>query len=163
MTYELTETLENYLESIYTIIMNKNGVRVKDIARGMGVKSSTVTVALRSLEKNGYINYEPYGIISLTRKGNLRARQLTERHRFIKKFLMKILGIDGRRAEEASCSIEHALDQETFHRFVQFVRYIYHLNGDDPAWIEEFKKFCADNEIPFSQDGSFPDEYLKDF
>jgi DtxR family transcriptional regulator, Mn-dependent transcriptional regulator len=163
MAFELTETMENYLEAIYTIIMKKNGVRVKDIAQVTGVKSSSVTIALRSLEKNGFIDYEPYGIISLTRKGNIHARQLTERHRYIKSFFMNILAVDARKAGDVACGMEHVLDQELFHRFVKFLKFTYKSHNDDPAWIEEFKKFMAENEIELESDGTISPRYLEDF
>ena len=65
----LTESLEDYLESIYRNIVNKNAARVKDIAADLGVRYPSVTSALKALEKKGLINYEPYGIITLTSEG----------------------------------------------------------------------------------------------
>jgi Mn-dependent DtxR family transcriptional regulator len=54
----LSETLQNYIETMYEIIIEKNGVRVKDLAKRMKVKNSSVVSALQALKKSGHINYE---------------------------------------------------------------------------------------------------------
>jgi len=69
MSVILTEALEDYLEAIYDIISNKGGVRVKNISERLKVRNSSVTAALRSLKEAQFINYEPYGVISLTPSG----------------------------------------------------------------------------------------------
>jgi DtxR family Mn-dependent transcriptional regulator len=140
---ELTESQQNYLETIYVTIMDKNGVRVKDIAKQMGVKNSSVVSALRSLGENGYINYEPYGIISLTPKGNTFARRLREKHRILQHFFEWVLGVDRESADESACRMEHVMEDEVFSRFTQFIKYIYLSHKKDPGWLEGFKKFYA--------------------
>lgn len=144
MKKKLTESLEDYLENIYQIIMKNNGVRVKEIAKKMNVRNSSVTVALQALSKKGYINYEPYGIISLTRKGFEYARKLTEKHRVIKQFLVNVLGIDRLTAEKTACRMEHAFEEKTFIRFMQFLKFMYVTHADTSEWIEDFRKFCSD-------------------
>jgi DtxR family transcriptional regulator, Mn-dependent transcriptional regulator len=138
---ELSETLQNYIEAIYVIILEKNGVRVKDIAKRLGVKNSSVVSALRSLTKSEHINYEPYGIISLTGKGNAAARQLREKHRVLRHFFERILGMNRETAEESACKMEHSISEETFRRFTQFIKYIYVTYQKDPVWLEGFKEF----------------------
>ncbi|MFP4562330.1 MAG: metal-dependent transcriptional regulator [Spirochaetia bacterium] len=158
----LTETLENYIEAIYMIIVEKNGVRVKDIAKRLGVKNSSVVSALRALKAGGYVNYEPYGIISLTPKGNDAARSLREKHRVLRLFLERVLGLDRKTADDNACRMEHTLSEDVFERFTQFIEYIYVTDKKDPAWLEGFKEFYLKNPAELGCDECI-DEYFKGF
>ena len=158
---QLSETLENYIEAIYQIIIEKNGVRVKDIARRLGVKNSSVVSALRALSKGGYINYEPYGIISVTPEGNETARRLTEKNRILRYFFERVLGLPRKSAEESACGMEHSLSEEAFRRLTQFIKYIYISHKNDPAWLEGFKEFYLENPLSPNCDECI-DDYFKD-
>lgn len=122
---ELTEALEDYLEAIYKIILKKNGVRVKDIAAELKVRNPSVTSAMKALEKRGLINYEPYGIISLTRTGLEIALKITEKHRLFKHFFMNVLGVDRATADSTACRMEHIVPRNVYARLLQFIRYIH--------------------------------------
>jgi DtxR family Mn-dependent transcriptional regulator len=158
---DISETLQNYIEAIYEIILEKNGVRVKDIARRLEVKNSSVVSALRALAKGGYINYEPYGIISLTPKGNAVALQLTEKHRVLRHFFDWVLGLDRNTADANACKIEHTMSEDVFRRFTQFIKYIYVTYKKDPSWLEGFKEFYLSNPIALGCEECI-DEYFKD-
>jgi DtxR family transcriptional regulator, Mn-dependent transcriptional regulator len=158
---DLSETLQNYIETIYVTIVEKNGVRVKDIAKRTGVKNSSVVSALRSLTKSGYINYEPYGIISLTPKGNVAARQLRDKFLVLRHFFEKILGLDRKTAEESACKVEHTMSEETFRRFTQFIKYIYVTYKEDPVWLEGFKEFYLRDLLSTGCEESI-DDYFDD-
>ncbi len=135
---ELTESLEDYLEAIYKIILKKNGVRVKDIAAELKVRNSSVTSALKALEKRALVNYEPYGVISLTKAGLDVALRITEKHRLFKYFLMNVLGIDGVTADSMACAMEHIVPKKVYDRFLQFIRYIHTVDGDNGDFIAGF-------------------------
>lgn len=157
----LSETLENYIEAIYKIIIVKNGVRVKDIARTLGVKNSSVVSALKALSKGGYINYEPYGIISLTPEGNSVARRLTEKNRILRYFFEQILGLSRKGAEESACGMEHSLSEEAFKRLTQFIKYTYVTHKNDSEWLDGFKAFYPENPMSPNCDECI-DDYFED-
>ena len=52
--------MEDYLEAIYNLDKEKRVVRVRDIAKRLGVKMPTVTNMLKTLSKKGMIDYEKY-------------------------------------------------------------------------------------------------------
>jgi DtxR family Mn-dependent transcriptional regulator len=157
----LSETLQNYIETMYEIIIEKNGVRVKDLAKRMKVKNSSVVSALQALKKSGHINYEPYGIISLTNQGNEVAQQLTEKHRVLRHFFEKILGLEPDTADEHACKIEHAMSEEAFKRFTQFVKYIYSNYKKNPKWLDGFKTFYNKNPVSIGCEACI-DDYFED-
>lgn len=146
-TMALTNNQEDYLEAIYQIILKQNGVRVKDIAKQMEVKNSSVTAALRILEREEYINYEPYGVISLTALGNQVARRLNERHRLFTIFFTNFLGISHEKADRNACAIEHTMDQDVFTLMSQFIKFLHNSKQNGSDWMERFKEFSKQEEV----------------
>lgn len=106
------ETLENYLETIQILSLNKQGVKAIDIANYLGYARATVSVTLKELEKDGYIRLERYNIF-LTSKGLKIANSIYERHEYIAQLLIR-LGVDEKTAYTDSCKVEHDLSTKSF-------------------------------------------------
>ena len=106
------ETIQNYLEAILITSKNKENVRAIDIVNYLNFSRPTVSITLKQLEDEGYIELDGKYII-LTQKGNKVAQTMYERHEYIAKVLMK-LGVNEKTAYEDSCLIEHDISQETF-------------------------------------------------
>ena len=147
MSSDLTEALEDYLEAIYDIILVKGGVRVKDIAGRLAVKNSSVTVALRNLRDSGFVNYEPYGVISLTDSGRTEARRISETHSVFRTFFVDILGVDEEDANETACRLEHAMKPAVMARFLEFMKFLSSTGQRGSTWKDMFEEFCIDNGV----------------
>ena len=106
------ETIQNYLEAIHIISLDKENVRAIDIAKYLGFSRPTVSIALKELERDDYIRIEENNII-LSEKGKEVAMMMYERHEYIARVLMK-LGVDEKTAYEDSCLIEHDLSSQSF-------------------------------------------------
>lgn len=106
------ETIQNYLEAIYIISLNKQRVRAIDVVNYLHFSRPTVSIALKQLEDEEYISIEN-NTISLTNKGREVASEMYERHEYIAKILMK-LGVSKQTAYEDSCLVEHDLSEESF-------------------------------------------------
>ena len=119
----LTASLEDYLETIYHIIQDKQAARVKEIAKRLEVNNSSVTGALKNLAGKGLLNYAPYDVISLTEKGEEVALDVIRRHRIMKKFITDILCLEEEIAEDAACKMEHYVTTEVLERIVRFVEF----------------------------------------
>lgn len=57
-TKTLTSVMEDYLETIFNLEIDKKVVRVKDIAGRLKVKMPSVTSMLKTLSERGLVNYE---------------------------------------------------------------------------------------------------------
>ena len=106
------ETIQNYLEAVYITSLDKGTVRAIDLANYLGFSRPTVSIALRQLENDGYIEVVD-NAIELTEVGKNIATMMYERHEYIARILMK-LGVDEKTAYEDSCLIEHDLSTESF-------------------------------------------------
>jgi DtxR family Mn-dependent transcriptional regulator len=161
MSSDLTEALEDYLEAIYDIIDDKGGVRVKDIAERLNVKNSSVSVALRNLRDSGFVNYEPYGVISLTESGFSEARRLSETHQVFRRFFVNILGVNQEAANETACRLEHTMSPEVMARFLQFMKFISSDSITEGSWEDAFSSFCKTNNVSPGNLAS-PADYMND-
>lgn len=121
---ELTQSLEDYLETIYELTQEVGGARGSSVADKLHVKRPSVTSALRSLAEKGLVNYSPYGPITLTEKGETEAKKVIRRHKAMEIFLERILGVGGIESKEAACRLEHAMDDEITTRLVEFVEFV---------------------------------------
>lgn len=110
---KMTESVENYLETILMLHKKKPDVRAIDIVAEMGFKKSSVSIAMKNLRENGYIKVSEEGFISLLPKGLEIAEMIYERHEAISTWL-EHLGVDKEVALSDACRIEHALSPESF-------------------------------------------------
>ena len=141
----LTASLEDYLETIYHIIEDKQAARVKEIAKRLEVNNSSVTGALKNLSKKGLLNYAPYDVITLTDKGEEVALDVIRRHRILKKFITDILCIEEELADDAACKMEHSVTPEVLERIVRFVEFAEVCPRSGQQWISGFRRFCESN------------------
>lgn len=110
---KIQESAENYLETILILNERKGEVRSIDIVNELNFSKPSVSVAMKNLRENGYINMDSYGYITLTDKGAEIANTMYERHKIISKWLMS-LGVDEHVAVEDACRIEHVISRESF-------------------------------------------------
>ena len=138
---KLTPTMEDYLEAIYTTTKEKRVVRVKDIAKKLGVKMPTVTSMLKTLSEKGMIDHERYEHLELTGRGANIASEIDQRHKTLRAFLIDILQIDHDQADEDACKMEHAISPATLGRMVEFMEFVESCprSGDD--WLELFNEY----------------------
>lgn len=126
---KLLESGENYLETILILIQKGKGVRSIDIAEEMGFSKPSISRAVGILKKDGYIEVDSGGFISLTDSGYEIAEKIYERHRVITRFLIK-LGVNEVTAAEDACRIEHDISDESFQKLKEHVYEITHKKTD---------------------------------
>lgn len=106
----VTKSIEEYLEIIYRITEKGEKVTTTNISKLLNVASSSVTEMLQRLRNEGYIEYEPYGDIVLTKKGKALGEKIVRKHRILEKFLESI-GLKKNLHSEA-CRLEHAISDD---------------------------------------------------
>lgn len=109
------ETTERYLETIYFLGEKHDGVHAVDVSKEMRFSKPTVSVKLKQLAAEGYVNVDENEHIILTEKGEAIARKIGERHILLTKMLVN-LGVDAETAESDACKIEHDLSDESFEK-----------------------------------------------
>ncbi|WP_434309757.1 metal-dependent transcriptional regulator [Hominifimenecus sp. rT4P-3] len=110
---KIQESAENYLETILILHLRSGAVRSIDIANELEFSKPSVSVAMKNLRENGYIEMDTSGYITLLDKGREIAEKIYERHRLLSNWLTA-LGVDPRIASEDACRIEHVISAESF-------------------------------------------------
>lgn len=113
MTQKLTSNMEDYLEAV-SLVSNAHGVaRVSDIRDVLGVKTPSVTGAMKALAQAGYVCHPPYGGVELTAKGRRAAEDVQKRHAILSRFLREVIGVSAKTADIDACKMEHTVSRET--------------------------------------------------
>ena len=110
---KILESAENYLETIL-ILQKRNGtVRSIDIVNELEYTKPSVSIAMKNLRENGYIEMDKLGHITLLESGRAIAEAMYERHTALSTFLCAI-GVPEAIAREDACRMEHIISKETF-------------------------------------------------
>ena len=110
---KILESAENYLETILILQKRNGGVRSIDIASELEFTKASVSVAMKHLRENGYIEMDKFGHITLLDTGRAIAESMYERHTALSGFLTAI-GVSEQVAKEDACRMEHIISEETF-------------------------------------------------
>lgn len=107
------ESGENYLEAILMISKEKKDVHAIDIVNNLGFSKPSVSIMLKKLKDEKYIDIDGDQHIHLLPEGLKIAEKILERHEILTDIL-EYLGIDPDTAEKDACKIEHDLSDTTF-------------------------------------------------
>ena len=94
-----------------------------DISRYMNVSAPSVTKMLKRLDENGYLEYEKYRGINLTKKGTEIADMIRQKHGILLEFF-EILGIGHETANQDAEGIEHHLNPKTIKQLRKFITFL---------------------------------------
>lgn len=128
---KLTNSLEEYLKTIYILANTEKQIRVTDIARKLGISKPSVNRALNNLKDIELIEYETYGDIKLTNQGIETAKDIVKRYSTLKLFLTEVLEIDKDVAEIEAKSMKHAISEDTEQKLEAYINKILDLGDLD--------------------------------
>ncbi|KXG75436.1 metal-dependent transcriptional regulator [Thermotalea metallivorans] len=131
----LSPSLEDYLEEIYQLSLQKKEIRVRDIAEKLNVSSPSVVKALRKLSKDKYIHYRRYEGIHLTEQGERLGKLLVKRNSILQEFLF-VINSNCDTAKEAE-AMEHYLSSPTISAIEKLVTFM----RKEEDVMERFLKF----------------------
>lgn len=135
--HKLTASMEDYLEMIYRISLDRGFTRIHDLAKALNVQPPSATKMVQKLSEYDFIHYEKYGILTLTEKGLKSGLFLLDRHKTIENFL-KLLGISSDLLEQTE-KIEHTINNETLCAIKNLVDFL----SSDSVILNNYIDFSA--------------------
>ncbi len=115
---KIRESAEDYLECILMLQQQKGVVYSIDIARALHFSKPSVSVAMKRLRENGYLQMDAGNAITLLPPGEAIARRIYARHQLLTEFLTQ-LGVPPEIAAADACKIEHDLSEESYGQIKQ--------------------------------------------
>ncbi len=147
MEEKLTKSLETYLLAIDTLIEKKEKIIVKDVSEFMKVGGASAADGVKKLREKGYINYEPYGNISLTSLGEKTAIVKKYRHKVISEFLNQVLDIELKKAQVNADKMEYSIEDDVLTKFVFFLDFMKQCSCSEPKWMKSCKAALTNGVI----------------
>ena len=139
----LTPSMEDYVEMIYRLSINTGFTRIHELADFLNVQPPSATKMVQKLAELELVNYERYGVLTLTDKGIKIGKTLLERHNIIESFL-RIISPEVDVLEQTE-KLEHSIEADTLECLGYFIQYI----KDKPYVIEEFYRYCSSRRNKF--------------
>lgn len=100
---------ENYLKAILEAEAEGRQVIAAMLAHWLEVSPPAVTMALRRLKRDGYVEVGDDGIVRLTEKGRETAYRTALRHHLVERMLGEIFGMEWHEIHEEAERLEHAV------------------------------------------------------
>jgi DtxR family transcriptional regulator, Mn-dependent transcriptional regulator len=149
----ITHSAAHHLMAVDSLIRLHGYARVTDVARLLEITPGSVSLSLKPLKADGFIEQDENKFLRLSPVGQRLVDLLRARRSVIVKFLCDSLGVDRQQAEIDSCKIEHLLSGETARRLTDFLRYV---NSGGPAvrpFLDRFAEFDRSCDRLPGQDG----------
>ncbi len=137
---DLSANMEDYIETIIVLSKEHKVVRVKDIAKKLNIKMPSVTAALNKLKDEDLIEYEKYGYIELTQKGEKIAKRVYNRHTCLNNFFNKFLLLNSIKSDKEACKVEHDLETSTCIKIHKLMEFFEGELANDKEWVERMYK-----------------------
>ena len=118
-TAGVTQTVAEYLETIYNMTMEGDVVIGARLAEKFRVAPPTVTETLKRMTRDGLVEMDARRQITLTPHGVDLAEAVLRRHRLTERFLVDMLGMQWHQVHEEACRLEHHISGAVEDRVVK--------------------------------------------
>ena len=127
----VSKALEEYLKTMYVLKKQTGSIRVTDIANKMNCTKASVNKAIYNLKDNELLNYESYGKIELTKKGESLAQKILETYDIVYLFLKDVLNLETEEAEAEAEKIKLNMTDNTINKLAKYVHRVLGLKNLD--------------------------------
>ncbi len=118
---KIQKSAEDYLEAVLILQERSGTARSVEVAAELGFSKASVSVAMKKLRENGYIQVDENGLLHLTDSGRAIAQRIYARHKLLAAFFVR-LGVREDIAAADACKIEHDLSEESYQALLGHVQ-----------------------------------------
>jgi DtxR family Mn-dependent transcriptional regulator len=108
----LSEAVQDYLKTIYTLQEQGGAVSTSALAEAMGVAAASATGMVKKLAGLKLARHSPYQGVILTKAGEKMALEVIRHHRLLELYLAEALGYSWDMVHEEAERLEHVISEE---------------------------------------------------
>ena len=109
MKTAISVSKEDYLKAVLEAESEGQTVISATLAHWLGVSPPAVSMAVRRLKRDGYLDVRADGVVRLTPKGKAAARRTALRHHLIERMLSEMFGMPWYEVHDEAERLEHAV------------------------------------------------------
>ena len=111
-----SHTKENYLKALHFLSQKDGSINLSDLSKEMGVSTPTANSMVKKLQERGWLVYQKYKPLKLTKEGKKTAAMVIRKHRLAEMFLVQIMGFGWEEVHEIAEEMEHIDSTALFSR-----------------------------------------------
>lgn len=111
-----TQTKENYLKAVYFLNQKQANISITALASLMNVSKPTANSMVKKMEEKGWLVYEKYKPLLLTKKGEEIGALIVRKHRLTEMFLSEVMGFGWEEVHDIAEEMEHLNSEKLFDR-----------------------------------------------
>jgi len=115
----ITVSKEDYIKTIAEADTDGEPVIAATLVRWMGVTPAAVTMALRRLKRDGFVDVKKDGRLVLTGEGRKIAERVRLRHHLIDKMLVELFGMEWYKVHDEAERLEHAVSDDFLSKLLE--------------------------------------------
>ncbi len=153
----ISKSLEEYLKTMYVLKKQNGNIRVTDIAEKMNCTKPSVNKALNNLKTANLVNYETYGPIEITEKGEDLAKKVLEAYDIVYVFLKDVLNLEKNEAEVEAEKIKSAINDNTINSLAKYVHKVLDMTDLDCGYDinKEKCRSCKRRTVKINSEESY--------
>ena len=128
----LSESIQDYLKSVYKLQSAEGAVSIGALARDQGVAPASASAMVKKLAALDLLTHEPYRGATLTEAGERVALEVIRHHRLLELYLAETLGVHVDDVHDEADRLEHVISEELEARIDQALGYPTHDPHGDP-------------------------------
>jgi len=133
----LSQAVEDYLKTIYTLESEEKGASTTHIAEAMDVSSASATNMVKRLAKMGLVEYKSYKGARLTESGQKIALEVIRHHRLLELYLLEVMGYSWDEVHDEAENLEHHISEQFEDKIADLLDHPTHDPHGDPIPTKE--------------------------
>ena len=128
----LSESIQDYLKSIYKLQSEHGHVTIGALAKDQGVSPASASAMVKKLDALELLEHEPYRGAQLTDAGERVALEVIRHHRLLELYLAETLGLAVDDVHDEADRLEHVISEELEARIDKALGFPTHDPHGDP-------------------------------
>ncbi len=128
----LSESIQDYLKSMYKLEAENGRVTIGALAKDQGVSPASASAMVKKLGALELLEHERYRGAQLTDSGERVALEVIRHHRLLELYLARTLGLDVESVHDEADRLEHVISEELEARIDRALGFPTHDPHGDP-------------------------------